>query len=60
MRLQTIDSESYHSESHVAWRWFRHCLKCVRDWPEKGDNPYSLLLCLSLLVAVGLIVKIGH
>jgi hypothetical protein len=32
----------------------------VRDWPDNGDNPYSLLFCLSLLLVFGLIVKIGH
>ena len=60
MRLETIDSESHDPESHVAWRRFRDWLNCIRDWPENGDNPYSLLLCLFLLAAVGLIVKIGH
>ena len=27
---------------------------------DTGDNPYSLLLCLSLLAALGLFMKIGH
>ena len=30
------------------------------DRHGNGDSPYSLLLCLSLLLALGLIVKIGH
>ena len=55
MKLETI-----HSEPHNAWTRMRLCLKYVRDWPENRDGPYSLILCLSLLLAIGLIVKIGH
>jgi hypothetical protein len=54
MKFNTFDSESN------AWLRIRRCLKSVRDWPENGNNPYSLLFCLSLLLALGLIVKIGH
>jgi hypothetical protein len=53
MKWDTVDAKS-------AWWRIRWCLKYVRDWPENGDNPYSVLFCLSLLLALGLIVKIGH
>jgi hypothetical protein len=55
MKMNTIDSES-----PDAWRRIRGCLKYVRDWPENGDSPYSLLSCLSLLLVLGLIVKFSH
>jgi hypothetical protein len=55
MKLDNIDSKS-----HNPWWRIRRCLKFVRDWPENGDNPYSLLFCLSLLLGLGLIVEIGH
>jgi len=55
MRLNTADTESRDSR----WKIGR-CLAYVRDWPENSDGPYSLMLCLSLLLAVGLIVEIGH
>jgi hypothetical protein len=32
----------------------------VRDWPENSDGPYSLGVCLSLLLTLALIVKIAH
>jgi hypothetical protein len=55
MKLDTLDAESPN-----AWWRIRRRLECVRDWPENGDGPYSFLFCLSLLLALGLIVKIGH
>ena len=55
MRLNTVDTEPPNS-----WWRIRRCLVYVRDWPENSDGPYSLMLCLSLLLALGLIVKIGH
>lgn len=55
MQLQTINSESQR-----AWWRVRRYLKSIRDWSENGDNPYSLLLCLTLLGVLMLIVKIGH
>jgi hypothetical protein len=54
MKLDTADSKT-----HGAWRRLRRCLEYVRDWPERSDNPYSLVSCLSLLLALGLIVEIG-
>ena len=53
MKLHTISSESH------RWRIGRW-LKYLRDWPENGDSPYSLVFCLSLLLVVGLIVKAAH
>jgi hypothetical protein len=35
-------------------------LKSAWDRLATGNNPYSPLLCLSLLLVVGLTVKIGH
>ena len=55
MRLNTADTEP-----HNSWWRIRRCLVYVRDWPENSDGPYSLMLSLSLLLAIGLIVKIGH
>ena len=56
MKLDIIDSES-----PSAW-WRRLCrrFKRLRDRPENGDSPYSLVLSLSLLLVVGVLVKIGH
>ncbi len=34
-------------------------LERARDWPAKALNPYSPLLCVSLLLAVGLIIKLA-
>jgi hypothetical protein len=43
-----------------AWRRVRRCLEHARDWPANGNNPYSPLFCVSLLLAVVLIVEIGR
>ena len=49
------------SEPDNAWRWARRCLQCMRgDWPANGDNPYSPLVCFSVLLALGLIIELGH
>jgi hypothetical protein len=48
------------SESHSAWSRISHSLKSIRDWWERSNKPYSLVFCLSLLLAVGLIVTTGH
>jgi hypothetical protein len=55
MRLNTADAEPPNS-----WWRLRRCLAYARDWPENSAGPYSLTLSLSLLLAIGLIVKIGH
>jgi hypothetical protein len=55
MKLDTINSKS-----HNAWWRIGRWLKYLRDWPENGDSPYSLVFCLSVLLVVGLIVKAGH
>ena len=31
----------------------------IRDWPAEGNSPYSPVYCVSLLLAVGLIIGIG-
>lgn len=55
MRLLSI-----HSEPDTVWRRARRSLQYVRDWPANGNSPYSPLFCVSLLLAVGLIIEIGH
>ena len=55
MSLVTIDSVS-----QSLWTRVSRSLKAVWARPESGDNPYSPLLCLALLLAVGLLVKLGH
>ena len=32
----------------------------IRDWPAEGNSPYSPVYCVSLLLAVGLIIGIGR
>jgi hypothetical protein len=39
-----------------ALRFLAH----VRDWPADGNSPYSPVYCVSLLLAVGLIIGIGR
>ena len=55
MRLNTIDTEPPNS-----WWRIRRCLVYVRDWPENSDGPYSPVFCVSLLLAIGLIVDMGR
>ena len=55
MSFVTIDPEP-----HGAWQRVRRSLISVWSRPEPGDNPYSALLCLALLLMVGLIVKLAH
>jgi hypothetical protein len=43
-----------------AWRRMRRRLERVRDWSANENNPYSPLLCLSLLLAIGLIIEISR
>jgi hypothetical protein len=42
------------------WHRTRRYFEYVRDWPANGNSPYSPLYCVCLLLAAGLIVKIGH
>ena len=55
MKLDSIDWKPHRVKSRVP-RW----VKSVRNWAENGDGSYSLLFYLTLVLAVGLIVKIGH
>jgi len=55
MKLDPVDSQPHKALSRI-----RGHLAHVLDWPENSDGPYSLMLCLSLLLALGLIVKIAH
>jgi len=38
----------------------RRCLRHVRDWPTIGNGPYSPLVCVTLLLAIGLAAEIGR
>jgi hypothetical protein len=42
------------------WQRAHRSLAYVRDWPANGNSPYSPLYCVSLLLAVALIIGIGH
>jgi hypothetical protein len=55
MKLETVDLES-----RQTWRRIRRRLKGARDWLDGGDNPYSALLSLSLLLVVGVVAKTWH
>jgi len=48
------------SESDSFRQRTRRVLEQIRDWPADGNSPYSPLFCVSLLLAVGLIIEIGH
>lgn len=38
----------------------RRHLASIRDWPANGNSPYSPVFCISLLLAIGLIIAIGY
>ena len=38
----------------------RRILAQIRDWPADGNSPYSPVFCVSLLVAIGLIIEAGR
>jgi hypothetical protein len=48
------------SEPDNLRRRTRRLLAHIRDWPADGNSPYSPVYCLSLLLAVGLIIAIGR
>ena len=54
MKLHTDDSESHQTG------WLRRGLKQVPVWLHRGDNPYSPLLSLSLLLVIGVVAKTLH
>jgi hypothetical protein len=55
MTLLAVDSEP-EAFRHRA----RRVLGQIRDWPADGNSPYSPVFCVSLLLAVGLIVGLGQ
>ena len=48
------------SESNNVRARVRRLLVRIRDWPAEGNGPYSPVYCVSLLLAVGLIIGIGR
>ncbi len=48
------------SESDNVRHRARRLLAHVRDWPAQGNSPYSPVYCLSLLLAIGLIIGMGR
>jgi hypothetical protein len=55
MDIISVDPQPAH-----AWRRLRRCLKRLLDQPTNGSKPYSPLFCLSLLLAIGLIIEISR
>jgi hypothetical protein len=55
-----MDTISVESEPASAQRPVRRRLEHVLDWPANGNKPYSPLFCLSLLLAIGLIIEISR
>jgi hypothetical protein len=48
------------SEPDNIWRRTRRYFEYAREWPVSRNGPYSPLFCVSLLLVVGLFVKISH
>jgi hypothetical protein len=55
-----MTSHAVASESDNFRHRARRVLAYIRDWPADGNSPYSPVFCVSLLLAVGLIVGIGQ
>ena len=56
--IRSMNPSSVDSEPDNTLRRTRQYLEYVRDWPANGNSPYSPVFCLSLLLAVGLIIEI--
>jgi hypothetical protein len=54
-----MDTATIAPESASARRHMRQCLEHARDWVANGNQAYSPLVCLSLLLAIGLTLEIG-
>jgi hypothetical protein len=59
-RILDLLMTSVTSESDNARYRVGRVLEQIRDWPANSNSPYSPLFCVSLLLAVGLIIEIGH
>jgi hypothetical protein len=55
-----MTSLSVDSERDNIWRRSRRYFEYGREWPVSRNSPYSPLFCVSLLLTVGLILKISH
>ena len=55
-----MDSVDIDEQTDSWWRRWRGRLAYVRDWPANGNSPYSPVFCVSLLLAIGLIVDMGR
>ncbi len=55
-----MSSLSVGSKPGSIWSRIHHYFENARNWPANGNGPYSPLFCICLLLAVGVIVKIGH
>jgi hypothetical protein len=55
-----MDTISIDPEPVSAWRRVRRSLELVQNWPANENSPYSPPFCLSLLLAIGLIIEIGQ
>lgn len=55
-----MTSRSVDSERDNIWRRTRRYFEYAGEWPVSRNGPYSPLFCVSLLLAVGLIIKVSH
>jgi hypothetical protein len=55
----SMNTVSIDPEPVGTWCRMRTGLEKARAWPASGNSLYSPLLCLSLLLAIGLIVEFG-
>ena len=59
-RVSSMTSIAVDSEPESFRHRARRFLEQIRDWPAGGNSPYSPLFCVSLLLAIGLIIEAGR